>query len=44
MPLSMRAKYIRWWPYSPYNNPWAQLYWVPIPIMLLAVWLITKDE
>jgi hypothetical protein len=43
-PLSMRAKYIRWWPYSPYNNPWLQLYWVPIPIMLLAVWLITKDE
>lgn len=44
MPLSMRAKYIRWWPYSPYVNPWLQLYWVPIPIVLLAVWLITKDE
>ncbi len=40
MPLSVKAKYTRWWPYS---NPLLQLYWAPVPLFLLAGWLIFKD-
>lgn len=40
MPLSLRAQYKRWWPWS---NPLLQLYWVPIPFIFLAGWLVTRD-
>ncbi len=41
MPLSLRARYKRWWPWS---NPLLQLYWVPVPFIFLAGWLVTKDD
>jgi hypothetical protein len=41
MPLSLRAQYKRWWPWS---NPLLQLYWVPVPFIFLAGWLVTKDD
>jgi hypothetical protein len=40
MPLSVKAQYTRWWPSS---NPLLQLYWAPVPLFLLAGWLIFKD-
>ena len=40
MHFSLKAKYLRWWPTT---HPALQLYWVPLPIFLLAGWLIFKD-
>lgn len=40
MPMSLRARYIRWWPTT---NPFLQLYWLPLPLFLLAGWLVTRD-
>lgn len=40
MPLSVRARYIRWWPST---NPFLQLYWLPLPLFLVAGWLVVKD-
>lgn len=40
MPLSVRARYIRWWPST---NPFFQLYWLPLPLFLIAGWLVVKD-
>lgn len=40
MHYSLKARYIRWWPT---NNPFLQLYWLPIPMFLLGSWLIFKD-
>lgn len=44
MPLSVKARYIRWWRWSPYTDPLLQLYWLPIPLFLLAGWLVLRDE
>lgn len=41
MPLSLRARYVRWWPTT---NPALQLYWLPLPLFLLAGWLILRDD
>jgi|GEM_PF-2100531 len=39
--LGLMARYKRWWPYS---NPLAQLYWLPIPIVLFAAWLANRGD
>ena len=41
MPLSLASRYKRWWPMS---NPLLQLYWVPIPLFLVAGWLVVRDD
>ncbi len=41
MPLSMKARYIRWWPTA---HPLLQLYWIPIPLLLMAGWLVLRDD
>ncbi|MEE2751150.1 MAG: hypothetical protein VX519_06955 [Myxococcota bacterium] len=41
MPLSVKARYIQWWP-TP--NPFLQLYWLPIPLLMMAGWLVLKDD
>ncbi len=38
--LSMRSHYVRWWPYS---HPALQLYWLPLPLLLLGGVLLFKD-
>ena len=38
MPLT--SKYKRWWPY---DHPALQLYWAPIPLILLGLWLALRD-
>lgn len=40
MPLSLQARYTRWWPTG---NPFLQLYWLPVPLMLIAGYLVLKD-
>lgn len=40
MPLSFSARYTRWWPTG---NPFLQLYLFPIPLMLVAGYLVLKD-
>lgn len=44
MPMSLKARYIRWWRWSPYTDPLLQLYWLPIPLFLIAGWLVLKDD
>lgn len=39
--LGLMARYKRWWPYT---NPLAQLYWLPIPIVLFAAWLANRGD
>jgi hypothetical protein len=39
--MSLRGRYVRWWPTT---TPWLQLYWAPLPLILVAAWLILKDE
>ncbi|MCB9763364.1 MAG: hypothetical protein H6739_26595 [Alphaproteobacteria bacterium] len=39
-PLSIRALYVRWWPTT---NPALQLYWLPLPLFLIAGYLVLKD-
>lgn len=41
MPLSLSSKYKRWWPLS---NPFLQLYWLPVPLFLIAGWLVVRDD
>lgn len=41
MPLSLRGRYVRWWPTT---NPAMQLYWLPLPLFLIAGWLILRDD
>lgn len=41
MPLSLASKYKRWWPWS---SPLLQIYWLPVPLFLLAGWLVIRDE
>ncbi|MCP4810295.1 MAG: hypothetical protein GY913_23775 [Proteobacteria bacterium] len=41
MPLSLASKYKRWWPMS---NPLLQLYWLPVPLFLIAGWLVVRDD
>ena len=41
MPLSMKARYVRWWPTA---HPLLQLYWIPIPLLLMAGWLVLPDD
>ncbi len=40
MPLTLRSAYIRWWPWT---HPLLQLYWLPLPLFLVAGWLIVRD-
>jgi hypothetical protein len=40
MYLTTRGRYKRWWPTG---NPFLQLYWAPIPILLIAGWLVLRD-
>lgn len=40
MHLSLQARYTRWWPTG---NPFLQLYWLPVPLMLIAGYLVLKD-
>jgi hypothetical protein len=39
-PLSMKARYVRWWPYG---HPALQLYWLPLPLLLIGGVLLFKD-
>ena len=39
-PMSMRSRYVRWWPWS---HPALQLYWLPLPLLLLGGVLLFKD-
>ena len=41
LPLSMKARYVRWWPFA---HPLLQLYWLPFPLLLLAGWLVMRDD
>lgn len=38
--LSMRARYVRWWPYG---HPALQLYWLPLPLLLIGGVLLFRD-
>lgn len=39
--LTLMSKYKRWWPYS---QPWLQLYWLPIPLFLIGVFVAMRGE
>jgi hypothetical protein len=41
MPMSASTRYARWWPYS---NPLLQLYWLPIPMLLLSGFFVYKSD
>ena len=41
MPMSLASKYKRWWPWS---NPLLQIYWLPVPLFLVAGWLVIRDD
>jgi len=41
MPMSTATRYARWWPYS---HPLLQLYWLPIPMLLLSGFFVYKSD
>ena len=41
MPMSLASKYKRWWPWS---SPLLQIYWLPVPLFLIAGWLVVRDD
>lgn len=41
MPMSTATRYARWWPYS---HPALQLYWLPIPLILLSGLFVYKSD
>ncbi|HJN74668.1 MAG TPA: hypothetical protein QGF58_12105 [Myxococcota bacterium] len=41
MPMSLASRYKRWWPWK---NPLLQIYWLPVPLFLVAGWLVIRDD
>ena len=41
MALTLKGRYTRWWPTS---NPLFQLYWFPVPLLLVAGWLVLRED
>ena len=41
MALTLKGRYTRWW-FS--ANPLLQLYWFPVPLFLIAGWLVVRED
>ena len=41
MAMTLKGRYTRWW-FS--AHPLLQLYWIPVPLLLIAGWLVVRED